>query len=78
MRQAGWKNMKYAMVLEQMPGNWCAYVPDLPGCIATGPTLEDTRRFIVEAIQFHIEILQRRGPRVPEPSAVADTVEVAA
>ena len=70
--------MKYAVVFEQMPGNWCAYVPDLRGCIATGPTLEDMRRLIVEAIQFHIEGLQRRGARVPEPSAVADTVEVAA
>jgi predicted RNase H-like HicB family nuclease len=72
------KIMKYAVVFEHMPGNWCAYVPDLPGCIATGPTLEDTRRLIVEAIQFHVEGLQRRGARVPEPSAVADTVEVAA
>lgn len=72
------KIMKYAVVFEHMPTNWCAYVPDLPGCIATGPTLEDTRRLIVEGIQFHVEGLQRRGARVPEPSAVADTVEVAA
>jgi predicted RNase H-like HicB family nuclease len=70
--------VKLAVVFEQMPGNWCACVPDLPGCIATGLTLEDTRRLIVEAIQFHIEGLQRRGARVPEPSAVAGTVEVAA
>jgi predicted RNase H-like HicB family nuclease len=70
--------MEYAVVSEQISGNWCAYVPDLPGCIATGPTLEDTRRLIVEAIQFHIEGLQRRGARVPERCAVADTVEVAA
>ena len=70
--------MKLAVVFEQMPGNWCACVPDLPGCIATGLTLEDTRRLIVEAIQFHIEGLQRRGARVPKPRAVADTVEVAA
>jgi predicted RNase H-like HicB family nuclease len=70
--------MKYVVVFEQMPANRCAYVPDLPGCIATGPTLEDTHRLIVEAIRFHVEGLQRRGARVLEPSAVADTVEAAA
>ena len=68
---------KYAVVFEQMPSNWGAYVPDLPGCIATGPTLEATRRLIAEAIQFHVEGLQMRGARVPETSAIADTVEVA-
>ena len=72
------KMRKYAVVFEQMPGNWCAYVPDFPGCVTTGPTLQDTRRLIVEAIQFHVEGLQRRGARIPEPRAVADTVEVAA
>jgi predicted RNase H-like HicB family nuclease len=53
--------MKYAVLFEQVPGNWRAYAPDLPGCIATGPTLEDTRRPIVEGIQFHVEGLQRRS-----------------
>jgi predicted RNase H-like HicB family nuclease len=70
--------MKYAVVFEHMPSNRCAYVPDPPGCMATGTTLEDTRRPIVEAIQFHLEVPQGRGARVPEPSAVADTAEVAA
>jgi predicted RNase H-like HicB family nuclease len=70
--------MKYAVVFEQMPGNRCALVPELSGCIATGPTLGGTRQSVVEAIHFHVEGLQRRGAPVPEPSAVADTVEVAA
>jgi predicted RNase H-like HicB family nuclease len=69
---------KYAVVLEKAPGNWCAYVPDLPGCVTTGPTMEDARRLIVEAIEFHIEGMRLRGERVPEPSTVVDSVETAA
>ena len=70
--------MKYAVVLEKAPGNWCAYVPDLPGCVTTGPTLEDTRRLIAEAIEFHIEGMRLRGELVPAPSTVVDSVEIAA
>jgi predicted RNase H-like HicB family nuclease len=72
------KIMKYVVVFEHTPTNWCAYVQDPPGCIANGPTLGDARRSIVEASQFHVEGLQRRGSRVPVPGAVADSVEVAA
>ncbi len=67
---------KYAVVFEKAPGNWAAYVPDLPGCVTTGPTLEDTRRLIAEAIEFHIEGMRRRGEPVPEPTTVAGTVEI--
>lgn len=70
--------MKYAVVLEQMPGRWRAYVPDLPGCVATGPMLENTRPLIAEATQFHVKGLRRCGAPVPTPSAVTDSVEVAA
>jgi predicted RNase H-like HicB family nuclease len=69
---------KYAVVLEKAPSIWCAYVPDLPGCITTGPTLEATRKLIVEAIEFHIEGMRLRGDPVPEPSTVVDSVEIAA
>ena len=72
------QEMKYAVVFEKTPRNWAAYVPDLPGCVTTGRTLAGTRRLIAEAIQFHIEGMRRRGEPVPEPSAVAETVDIQA
>uniref|UniRef100_Q01W07 HicB-like antitoxin of toxin-antitoxin system domain-containing protein n=1 Tax=Solibacter usitatus (strain Ellin6076) TaxID=234267 RepID=Q01W07_SOLUE len=70
--------MKYAVVFEKAANNWGTYVPDLPGCITTAPTLEDARRLIAEAIEFHIEGLRLHGYPVPAPIAVAETVEVKA
>jgi len=70
--------MRYAVVLEKAAANWCAYVPDLPGCVTTGPTLAETRMLIAEAIEFHIEGMRLRGEPVPEPSTVVDSVETAA
>jgi predicted RNase H-like HicB family nuclease len=67
--------MKYAVVFEKAAHNWAAYVPDLPGCVPTGPTLEDTRRLIAEAIEFHIEGMRLNGESVPLPSTVVDSVE---
>jgi predicted RNase H-like HicB family nuclease len=69
---------KYAVVFERAVHNWGAYVPDLPGCVATGPTLEETRRLIAEAIEFHIEGMRLHGEPVPEPTTVAETVEIRA
>ena len=68
----------YAVVFEKAAHNWAAYVPDLPGCVTTGPTLEETRRLIAEAIEFHIEGLRMDGDPVPEPTTVAESVEVQA
>ena len=70
--------MTYAVVFEKAAHNWAAYVPDLLGCVTTGPTLEDTRRLIAEAIEFHIEGLRLHGEPVPQPSTVVDSVEVMA
>src|ERR1039458_1658719 len=70
--------MIYAVVFEKAPHNWAAYVPDLPGCVTTGPTLEDTRRLIADAIEFHIEGMRLHGEPVPEPSTVVERVEVRA
>jgi predicted RNase H-like HicB family nuclease len=67
--------MRYAVVIENAGGNYSAYVPDLPGCVATGKTVEETRREIAEAVSFHIEDMRSRGLPVPEPSAMADYVE---
>ena len=67
---------EYTVIYEQGPGNWSAYVPDLPGCIATGKTLQETEHQIREAIEFHTEGLRKLGETVPEPSIEAGKVSV--
>ncbi len=69
-------NIKYAVIFEQSPANWAAYVPDLPGCMTTGPTLEETRLNIREAIQGHLATLQQFGDPIPPPSSLAGEVEI--
>ena len=69
---------KYAVIFEKASNNWAAYVPDLPGCVTTGRTLDETRRLIPEAIEFHIEGLRMDGEPVPEPTTVAESVETPA
>ena len=79
MKRGGAEEMKkYAVVFERAAHNWAAYVPDLPGCVTTGRTIEETRRLIAEAIEFHIEGMRRRGESVPEPTTVAESVEIQA
>ena len=70
--------MRYAVVIEKGEGNLSAYVPDLPGCVATGGTIEEIEREIQEAIEFHIEGLRADGLPVPEPSSRVEYVEVTA
>jgi predicted RNA binding protein YcfA (HicA-like mRNA interferase family)/predicted RNase H-like HicB family nuclease len=71
--------MKYVVIYEtDEAGGYSAYVPDLPGCIAAADTLEECARLIAEAIPFHIDGLKRHGDRVPAPTSVAGSVEVAA
>ena len=67
--------MKYAVVIERADRNYAAYVPDLPGCIATGETLEQTERSIREAIELHIEGLKEDRLPVPKPRTVCEYVE---
>jgi predicted RNase H-like HicB family nuclease len=67
---------KYAVIFEQAETNWAAYVPDLPGCVTTGGTLEETERNIREAISGHIQTLRDFGERVPEPTSIAKEVEI--
>ena len=69
---------EYTVIYERGPRNWSAYVPDLPGCIATAKTREDLEQQIRGAIEFHIEGLRLHGEPVPEPSAIVDNVEVRA
>lgn len=68
---------KYAVVFERAETNWAAYVPDLPGCVTTGKTLEETERNIREAISGHIDTLREFGEPVPEATSVAREVEIA-
>lgn len=70
--------MRYAVVIEQGGNNFSAYVPDLPGCVATGKTLEEVEREIQEAIEFHLEGMRADGLPIPEPSSRVEYVEVAA
>ena len=67
--------MRYAIVIEKAPSNYSAYVPDLPGCVATGNTIEEVKQEIKEAISFHLEGLQAEGLSIPLPSSITDYVE---
>lgn len=68
--------MKYLVIYEPTATGYSAYVPDLPGCIATGRTHREVEQQVREAIEFHIEGLRGSGEPVPEPYSTADTVEV--
>ena len=68
--------MKYTVVIEKTDSSYGAYVPDLPGCVAVGETLEETEKLIKEAIEFHIEGLKLEGLEVPEPTTTSVSVEV--
>ena len=70
--------MRYAIVIEKADGNYSAYVPDLPGCVATGATVAEVEAEIREAIAFHIEGLREDGLPIPAPSSQVDYVEIAA
>ena len=70
--------MKYAVVIEKAQSNYSAYVPDLPGCVATGATIEEVEKEIREAIEFHIEGMRQDGASVPQPSSSVEYVEVVA
>ena len=70
--------MRYAIVIEKAGHNYSAYVPDLPGCVATGTTVEQAEDQIREAIEFHLEGMREDGLPVPEPSSKVEYVDVAA
>lgn len=67
--------MRYAVVIEKAGENYSAYVPDLPGCIATGATAKDAENEIRSAIRFHIDGLREDGLPVPAPMSLAEYVE---
>ena len=69
--------MHYVVVIEKADSNYSAYVPDLPGCVTTGATLEEVKQMIEEAIEFHIEGMLEDGLPIPKPTSIAHKVEVA-
>ena len=70
--------MRYAIVIEKAENNYSAYVPDLPGCIATGGTVAEVEYDIREAISFHLEGMREDGVPVPEPSSQVEYIDIAA
>jgi predicted RNase H-like HicB family nuclease len=69
---------RFAVVIEKTGTGFSAYVPDLPGCISTGGSVEETERNIREAIAFHIDGMRQDGEEIPEPSTIASYVELPA
>ena len=67
---------KYLVIIEKANGNYSAYSPDLPGCVATGVSIEKTLSQMKDAIQFHIEGLKTEGLDIPEPSSRVKYVEI--
>jgi predicted RNase H-like HicB family nuclease len=66
----------YAVVIEEAEGNYSAYVPDLPGCVAVGDTVDECEASIQEAIEAHIRVMREEGLTVPNPKSVAREVNV--
>ena len=67
--------MRYAIINEKAKGNYSAYVPDLPGCITTGNTIEEIEKNMKEAIDFHLDGLREEGLPIPEPTTYCDYIE---
>lgn len=69
--------MRYAIVIEKAENNYAAYAPDVPGCAATGATIEEAKRELQAALKFHFDGLRQDGLPIPQPTARADYVEAA-
>jgi predicted RNase H-like HicB family nuclease len=67
--------MRYAVVIEKADGNYSAYVPDLPGCVATGATIAEVEADLRDAIRFHVDGLKADGLGVPAPTSIAEYVD---
>lgn len=69
---------RYAIVIEKAPSNYSAYVPDLPGCVATGATVEETESLLRQAIELHLEGMREDGLPIPQPTSVVEYLQVPA
>lgn len=70
--------MRYAIVIEKAGENFSGYSPDLPGCVATGATIEETENELLSAIQFHLDGLREDGIEPPPAESVVEYVFVSA
>ncbi len=68
--------MTFAVIFEKGPSSYGAYVPDVPGCVAAADTLEEVRKLIQEAIQYHIEFMREHGDPIPPSTSLCEYVEV--
>jgi predicted RNase H-like HicB family nuclease len=73
----GERVMQYLVVLERTDRNYGAHAPDLPGCVATGQTPEETLQLMLEAMEMHIRGIEEDGLPVPEPTATASYISIA-
>ena len=69
--------MKYTVIIEKAPNNYCAFSPDVLGCISVADTFEEMRVMIREALEFHLEGMLLDGHHIPEPTARIETLEAA-
>lgn len=69
--------MRYAMIIEKGERNYSAYLPDMPGCIATGKTIEEVKQLMSEAVELHLRGLREDGLSIPEPVSLVEYVEAA-
>jgi predicted RNase H-like HicB family nuclease len=69
--------VRYAIIIEKGERNYSAYVPDLPGCVATGETVEETEQQIHEAVEFHLRGMREDGLPIPEPTSYVSYVDAA-
>ena len=70
--------MRHAVIIERAGQNFSAYVPDLPGCVATADTIDEVEKLIREAITLHLDGMRENGVSIPEPSSMVEYIEVAA
>jgi predicted RNase H-like HicB family nuclease len=69
--------MRYAIIIEKGERNYSAYVPDLPGCITTGKTVEEVKRRMNKAVEMHLRGMREDGLPIPEPTSIVEYVEAA-
>ena len=67
--------MRYAVIIEKGENSYGAYVPDLPGCVAVGDTVEEVKTLIKEAIEFHLEGMLEDGDKIPQPSSAIEYID---
>jgi predicted RNase H-like HicB family nuclease len=70
--------LRYAIIIEKAESNYSAYVPDLPGCIATGGTIEEIKRLMQEGIEIHLQGMREDGLPIPAPTTLVDYADIAA